>query len=548
MSESMRIDLIDPNPWQPRTSVDEAGIAELALSIARDGLKQIPVARQKPADAPGNGVFQLVLGHRRLAAYRLLANVQAGIHASVSNGNDPALIQAVTAALENGLDFGEMPIDVLPQTDRQMFESAIAENIQRKDLNPVELAAAMKRYMIEFKATSDVCGQFFGVSGATVRGNVRLMDLPEEARKAMADGTITVGAARQLLTLQKLLPEKMAEALKRIVKGREEAEGVVDHIFSYSGVRVMEMRWSRNDKLAGDGLWELAMKKFPVQHLPELADDITENREHLLNPPACTACDLFVILKGDRFCGLKPCFLRKETAWKQYKLEKASAKLKIPIYDRNSDGDAYLLLDFSYGSHEKAYKSRHADLRIGPSSLFSGYTYQHTDDFDGSLRVIVVGGSVERLRVAGSRKMGKKSEKEKAEARAMKAYRRYRKELMWDYTGVAKDLFAGVPMSTLKYICGWHYSSVLDCIPDEFTLPPTATEEEKLEFQRRFLVWKLILAVSTHFSRCSLENNLKGFQKMTGVNAPQELVERARLWDAEINGLAGVSAETNGDE
>jgi ParB family chromosome partitioning protein len=194
MITTVSLTTIKDNPWQPRQSMDAAALKDLAENIRQYGLMQKPVARAV------NEHYELAIGHRRVEACRLL-------------------------------EMTEIEIDVLDLTDREMFERAVSENLQRKDLNPVEVAAAMKRYMEEFQATSEQCGTFFGVAGATVRGNVRLLDLPETVKSALAESKITVGAARHLLTMQKLLPVKMDEALKEIVKG-EEAEEVVNHHLS----------------------------------------------------------------------------------------------------------------------------------------------------------------------------------------------------------------------------------------------------------------------------------------------------------------------------
>src|SRR5690348_3249528 len=104
------LDLIDPNPYQPRQTEDTEAVAEIADSIARNGLMQIPSARQV------NGRYQLAFGHTRLAAFKMLQEEC-------------------------------MPLVIRELDDLQMFELGVSENIKRRDLNPIEQAEAMRRYM-----------------------------------------------------------------------------------------------------------------------------------------------------------------------------------------------------------------------------------------------------------------------------------------------------------------------------------------------------------------------------------------------------------------
>jgi ParB/RepB/Spo0J family partition protein len=500
MITTVSLTTIKDNPWQPRQSMDATALKDLAENIRQYGLMQKPVARAV------NEHYELAIGHRRVEACRLL-------------------------------EMTEIEIDVLDLTDREMFERAVSENLQRKDLNPVEVAAAMKRYMDEFKATSDQCGQFFGVAGATVRGNVRLLDLPENVKNALAEGKITVGAARHLLTMQKLLPGEMDAAVKEIVQGKD-AESVINRLFTYNQVNILEMHWTNNKNLAGEGLWELSMKKFPVEYLPKLPVELTYiHREHLENPPACSACPFFAIVGGDRFCGLPQCYHGKEEAWAKYKIEKLGKKLGIALY-QESDG-SYLVLETQHPSHEEHFKSRHADLRLISNDAVKGYYYQHFDDTPNDTAfVVTVGKSFEKLAVRGSKTVGKKSEKEKAEMRAMRSYRLHRKELLWEYATAAESLFEGVPMEALKKICGWNFTGIDDRIPDEHKPEPKATAAEHLEFQRCELVWKLIVGQTSHYRRDSLVELLNEFHEITQVKAPKSLAKKAQEWDAEIQGLA----------
>src|SRR6185503_12729563 len=177
------LDKIDSNPYQPRQTEDTEAVAEIAESIKRNGLMQIPTARQV------NGRYQLAFGHTRLAALRL-------------NGEDC------------------MPLIIRELGDLQMFELGVAENIKRRDLNAIEEAESMRRYMDEFGMNSVEAGEFFNVSPEKVRQAVRLLNLPEAAQEKLAKGTITQTTARTLLSLQKVAPEEaLVETLERLEKG-----------------------------------------------------------------------------------------------------------------------------------------------------------------------------------------------------------------------------------------------------------------------------------------------------------------------------------------
>ena len=131
------VDRIIPNPWQPRQGEDPAVVAELAASIKKNGLMQIPSARRV------NGHYQLAFGHTRLAAFKL-------------NGET------------------SMPLFERELTDLQMFEMGVSENIKRRDLNPIEEAEAMRRYMADFDKNSVETAEFFNCSPEKVRSTVRL--------------------------------------------------------------------------------------------------------------------------------------------------------------------------------------------------------------------------------------------------------------------------------------------------------------------------------------------------------------------------------------
>jgi ParB family transcriptional regulator, chromosome partitioning protein len=553
------IDLIDGNPYQPRQTEDAAAIAEIAESIKRNGLMQTPSARQV------NGHYQLAFGHTRLAAFRL-------------NGEEC------------------MPLIIRELDDLQMFELGVSENIKRRDLNPIEQAEAMKRYMQEFQKTSAQASEFFNVSEEQVRATVRLINLVPEAQRGLAEGKINITTARTLLSIQKIAPEKViVETLKKIEKNPGSLpEEVIEHSIERMD-EVVDM-WSdgRDGKPRSSYHgWLLDMKNFPNKLLPALtpvdiaialgiqddpdmmsrataflqsklgeldeADlellglqmsdlqipaDLAVKIDHLIDPPACTACPFYTKIRGSHFCGIKTCHTRKAIAWHTSALQQASKNLGIELYQK-SDG-AYRALD---SDSRSLFKNRHKGLRLLPKDQFKGYAYQYGyEGVDTDIFVVVAtGDAIDKMTTSSSRG-GKKTEKEKAEMRMMKIYRLRRKELLWEFTGVAQSIFEGVPVAAVKRMSAWKFVGIDDQIREEWK-PTGTTAETKAAHEKRLLVWKLISDVSSHYSRRSMASMLKDLQEKAnewGIKIPKGLISKAMEWDAEIASVTAVTAKKNG--
>jgi ParB family chromosome partitioning protein len=159
------VDLIDPNPFQPRQVFDDESIEELKQSIQAQGVLQ-PVLLRRNGDR-----FQLIVGERRWRATRA-----AGLEAI------PALVRERA-------------------TDEEMLELALLENVQRQDLNPIELAEAIQRLQATCTLTQDAVAEKLGVSRTHVTNTLRLLKLPPTIQGALAVGKITMGHARALLTI-----------------------------------------------------------------------------------------------------------------------------------------------------------------------------------------------------------------------------------------------------------------------------------------------------------------------------------------------------------
>lgn len=190
--DQLDIDLISPNPEQPRTHFEPEKLRELSDSIRVHGIIQ-PLVVSRDED----GGYRLVAGERRLQAARL-------------------------AGLET------VPVVVREVVDTDLLELALVENIQRADLNPVEEAMAYRRLIEEYGMTQEEAARRVGKNRVTVANALRLLQLEGEIRRSLVAGEITEGHARALLGL----PEGRGRvnAWREVVKRRlsvRDTEGYV---------------------------------------------------------------------------------------------------------------------------------------------------------------------------------------------------------------------------------------------------------------------------------------------------------------------------------
>ena len=159
----LHVDLVAPNPGQPRKRFDEDALQALADSVKERGMVQPVLVRPRPG-----GTYELVAGERRWRAARL-----AGLETL------PALVQQ--------------------RDDVQSLEDALIENMAREDLNPIEAARAVAGLVEELGLTREDVGRRVGRSRVAVSNLLRLLDLPEEALALVEDGSLTEGHGRALL-------------------------------------------------------------------------------------------------------------------------------------------------------------------------------------------------------------------------------------------------------------------------------------------------------------------------------------------------------------
>lgn len=169
---------VQPNPKQPRKNFDEEALEELADSIRKDGVQAPVIVRQRA------GTYELVSGERR-----------------------------TRAALMAGLD--TIPAICREVSDRDMLRLGLIENIQREDLNYIELAKAYKKLIDELGWTQEELADEVGKKRTTVTNTLRLLNLAEDVQDRVADGSIQMGHARALLAFASR--QAQAAACKRII-------------------------------------------------------------------------------------------------------------------------------------------------------------------------------------------------------------------------------------------------------------------------------------------------------------------------------------------
>src|SRR5215472_1088112 len=175
----LALDLIDRNPYQTRSHVDEAALQELADSIKATGVLQPITVRAVPG-----GRYQLIAGERRW-----LASQSAG------KPTVPAIVRQVS--------------------NEQAMEMTIIENLQREDLNPIEQAKAFERLGNEFGLTQEQISIRTGKERSSVANFLRLLRLPANVQAYVAGGHVSVGHAKALLGLDS--PEAMSKIAERVI-------------------------------------------------------------------------------------------------------------------------------------------------------------------------------------------------------------------------------------------------------------------------------------------------------------------------------------------
>lgn len=191
----LRLDLLQPNPFQPREKIKKEDIAELIDSVRLHGVIEPLVAAHTPAG------YQLIAGERRWRA-----------------------------AKEAGLE--TVPVYIIETSRKGMLELAIVENLQREDLDPLERAQAFTRLKQEFGMTTGKIAERMGRSPAYVTNTLRLLTLPDAVKDALTEGVINEKHAKALMLLrdQKLLLKVFRQVVRDGVPAYKTEELVRRHL------------------------------------------------------------------------------------------------------------------------------------------------------------------------------------------------------------------------------------------------------------------------------------------------------------------------------
>ncbi len=210
----LRVSDIEPNPLQPRKTFDNDALGQLADSISRHGLLQPIAVRTNEC-----GFYRIIAGERRWRAAKMAGLI-------------------------------EIPAIIYDMDDKKAAELALIENLQREDLNPIEEALAFRALIDDYDMTQEECAGQIGKSRSAVANSLRLLDLPDAVISMVADGDLSSGHARAILSLI-----------------RDEDKLTLAH-------RVVEKSMSvRETEAAAKALNELARAEAEAQKQPPAADD-----------------------------------------------------------------------------------------------------------------------------------------------------------------------------------------------------------------------------------------------------------------------------------
>jgi ParB family chromosome partitioning protein len=373
---------VKPNPFQTRLAEDPQHIAKLVDSIKKEGLLQMPVGRRTD-----DGGVELAFGMSRLAAFRKLAKKDE--------------------------KYTTIPVDVRRISDQRMFELAVRENNDRKDLSPIEVAQAMAKYVDEFEATKAEVAELFGMQPGSVVNKLNLLKLPAEVGALVHSGELQERSARMMLQLGDLNESHAEKVARDIVESNEtDWESITEKIADAMRVEAVELsaRWDRGrafgkwwlldeefkknlvvkkaqlkealDLIAPDGFeltvesdegeveireyktiematlilkgWEASQTWKDMIELYKYPEDAVMLAEHLKNPPKCTACGYHSVIRETHFCAMKPCTKVKKDAKKAAEIHSLRYKKKtkgFKIYDKKVDGKPLDTRNMSWGMY-----------------------------------------------------------------------------------------------------------------------------------------------------------------------------------------------------
>jgi ParB family chromosome partitioning protein len=220
------VDKIRPNEDQPRQAFDEEKLKELAESIRANGVMQPILVRRL------DGGYQIIAGERRWRAARM-----AGLLAV------PAMVKEASGT--------------------RMLELALIENIQREDLNPLEEAEAYRQLVEEHGLTQEELSERVGRQRSTVANTLRLLKLPEEVRRMLLTGDLSMGHARALLSLGSAAEQ--LELARSIVSGKLSVRATENSVRAQAGAGARKEARSRRGSPAENRLKEELQRRLATK-------------------------------------------------------------------------------------------------------------------------------------------------------------------------------------------------------------------------------------------------------------------------------------------
>lgn len=254
---TLRLSEIKPNHEQPRKFFDDEALSELAASIREHGVLQPLIVRPLLG-----GEYQLIAGERRYRA-AMLAQVPT------------------------------VPVVIREYSDMEAMEVALVENLQRRDLNPLEEGAGYKALAEQFSMTQAEIAKRVGKSRPAVANAMRLCELPQEVKDAVSSGVLSMGHARALLSLEE--DEKICQAARRVAerglsvrqteqmvarllkeKSRPKKEVRVDSFYKELEL-ALEKTWGRKVRISpsGENVGSLTVDYLNREDLIELTERLT---------------------------------------------------------------------------------------------------------------------------------------------------------------------------------------------------------------------------------------------------------------------------------
>lgn len=349
--------LVD-NTWQPRQHNDPdhvLGIARSLLELARTlpatrGLQQLPIARvmkwadSSPISAAAYAdpaelrrlvtdpeyVVELAFGHSRRLAFEVLHHGPAGVFPAQYGAG---VEQLANLPAHDPAAYAAMPVILLPLTDLQMWQQAVTENAQRRDISAIEEARTLRQAIDQLHLTIEEAGRTLGKSRSAASNLLRLLDLPEEYQQAIVDGTLSETHGRALLTLKPaphLLKTPIADLGK--MPRRELEEHIAGIIAQCRPIVLQRGTGYRSSNGYHSGVRQFDPPAWPLDWQPPSAGSAGSPIVGL-----CDGCQWRQVFAGDpgprcthrtQFAGALTCYDAKCNAWRDHQIALQAAALE----------------------------------------------------------------------------------------------------------------------------------------------------------------------------------------------------------------------------